>query len=227
MDRPTTATGAAAALRDLANRDSKALPFVIYGRPGDDPLTALTRSPRDEVLAALGRPVGGNRSWSGEGFVDSLPPVLVPLPDLRTIGAVFDRTPDGDTLADWSGFPYPVGVPLDPGPRHRDTQRPRRIVLAGPEAAPSPDGSRALVVSVLTARVAAGDLDRWAAILPARPTQRVEAEAATYRAYADTAEALIPASFEWATDLDNPAVTPAFSHVPATLRGVVVRGDST
>lgn len=228
MDRPTTALGGAAALVDLGADSRRPLPFGVFGQPGDDLLTALTRAPRDAALAGLGRPVMGGRSPAGVGTVGTLPPVLVAWPDLLTIGQVMDGTPPPEVVADeWPGFPYPVGVPVDSGVRERDRQRQRRLVLAGPEAPPAPDGSRALVVSVLTARATAGTLDQWAAVLPNGPARRVTREATAYRDYAAGAEPLIGASFAWADDLDNPALTPAFSHVPATLRGVAVRGDST
>jgi hypothetical protein len=143
----------------------------------------------------------------------------------RIIGQTMERSPDPQMVADeWPGFPYPVGIPLDAGPRHLDRRRGRRLVVAGPDATPTPHGSLALTVSTLAARAAAEDLDRWAATLPASAARRVEAEAATYLGYATEAEALLGPSFAWADELDNLAVTPAFQTVPVTLRGYAYSG---
>lgn len=238
MDRPRTATEAAAVLaeltdanvgRRLVRRSPSAPPFEPV-RPFD-PETGHNRplDLSDMPGHRMRRPDPGP-PW----LVESLPAVLVAVPDQpenlggSLVGARMDRDFGADLIAEeWSGFPYPVGVPLDPGVRHRDGERVRRLVLAGPEvASPSPAGSRALAVSVLTARHTASQLDKWATVLPVGAARRADREAGVYRGYAEAAEALIPASWEWADDLEIPAGTPALSYVPAQLRGVAVRGDS-
>lgn len=223
MDRPTTATGAATVLAELAAER------VVFTRPFD-PATGA-RLPFDWAAAGLETPPRGRPL--GPGLVASLPAVLVPVPDEplspggSLVGESMERTPDPDLVAtEWAGFPYPVGVPLDSGTRHRDRARLRRLVLAGPEADPTPDGSRALTVSVLAARHTASELDRWAGVLPSRQAGQAEREAATYRTYATTAEALISDSFGWLDGLELPPAAPAFPTVPATARGSAVLGPT-
>lgn len=223
MDRPSTATEAADALVTWTNPHGR--PYVAhYGRAGEDFLTALTRTPAEAIAPLVAEQTRAH--WLAcSGLVGSLPAVLVTWPELGQVGALMNGHPDPKAVADqFRGLGYPVGVGLAEK-RYRDGERVRRLVLAAPEDTPPyPVGTRALVVSVLAARSVAADLDKWAGVLPARQAQRVEAEAGTYRAYADATEPLIGPSFAWADDLENPAGTPAFPYVPATLRGSAVLG---
>lgn len=218
MHRPTAATEAATVLVDLAVRTPTVLPFRVYAVPGDDPLAALSRSSA-EALAPVQTKQLRARKWADEGIVGTLPPVLAPMPLFGGDGA--------PALLTGLKATGPGGPTLHTGRRHRDRNRFRLVVLENPADAPATaEGSRALAISALTARQVAADLDRWASGIPVGRARLVDAEAATYRAYATEAEAGISASFAWADDLENPAVTPAFQFVPATLRGYARAGAS-
>lgn len=215
MHRPTAATEAAAVLLDLAEHDPRALPFPVFSSPGDDHLTALSRTPAEALNPVATRQLRA-RNWVAEGIAGTLPPVLAPMP---LHGEGLPRLLTGVMATG------PGGPTLHTGYRYRDRDRFRLVVLGNPADAPStPEASRALVISTLAARDTAAALDRWATGIPVGKARKVDAEAATYRAYADEAEALIGPSFAWADEVANPAMTPAFQTVPVTLRGNASRG---
>lgn len=205
-------------LLDLADHAPTTLPFPVFSVPGDDPLAALSRTPAEALNPAHTQQLRARR-WAEEGIVGTLPPVLAPMPLHGE-----DGTPHLLTGLLATG---PGGPALHTGFRYRDPNRFRRVVIGNPaEVTATPEASRALVISTLTAQTTAAALDRWARGLPVGKARKVDAEAATYRAYAEEAEAAIPPSFAWADDLDNPAVTPPFQTVPVTLRGYARVGAS-
>lgn len=220
MHRPTAATEAATLLLDLA-AIGHALPFRVHAKPGDTPLEALTRTTTEAWDPGRFRHRRAV-AWADAGVVETLPPVLAAYP-LRMEGT-------GTLLTGHTGPGRIAGTGsyVHTGTRFRDRERLRVTVLAGSphDAPPSPEGSRAVVVSALAARETAAAVDRWGSGLPIGKARRVYAEADTYRDYADAAEAAIPATFGWADELDSPAVTPAFQYVPVTLRGTARVGAS-
>lgn len=243
-DGPLSATDAAGAL--LALHDSPGNPTPGPLGDGDSLLDALTLPPdvggKRNRLTLRGQYLETRRRARAEqasqlGVLLDLPAVVTTLP-FRPRGSgigqwiAADWHDDVRTGEGWASYPYPVGHPIDTGPRYRDNQRARRVVLAGPtghpEAPPTPAGSWALTVSVLTARAVAADLDTWATSLKkTRDVVRVRAEADVYRTYADDAEALLPAAFGWLDQLPEPERSPAFPTVPATAAGFARLGIET
>lgn len=205
MRRPTTLDDAARVLVDLADVDGNpTAPYDVRYPPELDPLGALTRRELDDVevrAGSLRTTIGARMQRAREaraarfGVDLDAPPVLVSI--------------NGERL-------HRIAEPV------RETSRPSVVVPHAPgELAPTPSSSHALTVAALAARDAAAQVEAWGRRLPRSQRRKALGEAGAYRDYGRQVEALVPSSFAWLDDLDDPAPTssPPFPQIPATLRG--------